>query len=87
MAVLINALDQDAMINGFIAIKSILILIVTLFAILQLVYKIEYIVRHQYILHNKLSNEYKKLNDVLGLLVPKFIKERITKGQIQISEE
>ncbi|CAD8052896.1 unnamed protein product [Paramecium sonneborni] len=51
------------------------------------IYKTEFLQRYQYILQNKLLDEYKKLNDALGLLMPRFIKERMSKGQIQISED
>ncbi|CAD8061075.1 unnamed protein product [Paramecium primaurelia] len=73
--------------NPYYIINHGLILLETSLPLLFQVYKTEFLQRYQYILQNKLLDEYKKLNDALGLLMPRFIKERMSKGQIQISED
>lgn len=64
----------------FKVIEETLILIVVMIAINLIVYKIEYLSRYSFILSNQLEKAQRTMNDVLGLLMPRFIKERMTKG-------
>ncbi|CAD8044907.1 unnamed protein product [Paramecium primaurelia] len=73
--------------NPFYILNHGLIIIEMFIPLVFQIYKTEFLQRYQYILQNKLLDEYKKLNDALGLLMPRFIKERMSKGQIQISED
>ncbi|CAD8053776.1 unnamed protein product [Paramecium primaurelia] len=67
--------------------KYSLLLLELSYPIFQIVQKTHFLQRSFYIYQNRLNNEKKKINNILGLLMPRFIQERMNKGQIQISQD
>ncbi|CAD8049608.1 unnamed protein product [Paramecium sonneborni] len=67
--------------------KYSLLLIEVSYPVFQMVEKTQFLQRSFYIYQNRLNNEKKKINNILGLLMPRFIQERMNKGQIQISQD
>ncbi|CAK71063.1 unnamed protein product (macronuclear) [Paramecium tetraurelia] len=67
--------------------KYSLLLLEVSYPVFQMVQKTHFLQRSFYIYQNRLNNEKKKINNILGLLMPRFIQERMNKGQIQISQD
>ncbi|CAD8159949.1 unnamed protein product [Paramecium octaurelia] len=71
----------------FCSFKYFFIIIAISYPIFNYIQKIQFLQRSSYVYQNRLSKEQKKINRVLGLLMPRFIQERMNKGQIQISQD
>ncbi|CAD8153933.1 unnamed protein product [Paramecium octaurelia] len=71
----------------FCSLKYFFIIIEISYPIFNYIQKIQFLQRSQYVYQNRLTKEQKKINSVLGLLMPRFIQERMNKGQIQISQD
>ncbi|CAD8065619.1 unnamed protein product [Paramecium sonneborni] len=71
----------------FCILKYFFILIEISYPIFNYIQKIQFLQRSSYVYQNRLSKEQKKINSILGLLMPRFIQERMNKGQIQISQD
>ncbi|CAD8071485.1 unnamed protein product [Paramecium sonneborni] len=69
------------------SLKYFFIIIEISYPIFNYIQKIQFLQRSSYVYQNRLSKEQKKINSVLGLLMPRFIQERMNKGQIQISQD
>ncbi|CAD8134023.1 unnamed protein product [Paramecium octaurelia] len=67
--------------------KYSLLLLEISYPVFQMVQKTHFLQRSFYIYQNRLNYEKKKINNILGLLMPRFIQERMNKGQIQISQD
>ncbi|CAD8045450.1 unnamed protein product [Paramecium primaurelia] len=71
----------------FCSLKYFFIIIEISYPIFNYIQKIQFLQRSSYVYQNRLTKEQKKINSVLGLLMPRFIQERMNKGQIQISQD
>ncbi|CAK55921.1 unnamed protein product (macronuclear) [Paramecium tetraurelia] len=80
-----NFLNQKEVI--YCLVKFGFLLVEISYPIFENVQKFQFLQRSSYIYQNRLNIEQKKINYILGLLMPRFIQERMNKGQIQIQQD
>lgn len=62
-------------------------MLICLMATYMISFQSEYLRRKNFMLQQTLEYEQKKLNGILGLLMPKFINDRMVRGYIHIQED
>ena len=74
-------------VDQFIEINSAFLIMNSTLIILSIKYNLEIMERHDFLSQNNTNIETTKINDVLSILLPKFIRDRINQeGQYEIQE-